>query len=256
MDSLFAAGRMIGRRSGIRIFPDLEALSHAAAAEFASIAGEAVERRGRFSVALAGGSTPRMLYTRLASEPLKRDIPWTSVHVFWGDERCVPPELETSNYRMAYDALLQGVPVPSGNIHRIRGELEPEKGASLYEAELRDFFAGVALPGFDLVLLGLGRDGHTASLFPADPVLEVQDRLVTPSYPAEIKTRRVTLTLPVINSAETVLFLVSGKEKADIVAKVLSEPFLPRGLPAQRVRPNGSLQWFVDEAAAGKLEHR
>jgi 6-phosphogluconolactonase len=212
-----------------------------------------VQARDRFTVALAGGSTPRALYRLLADEkgPYRTRVPWESTHVFFGDERMVPPDDPDSNARMAFESLLRHVPVPEEQVHRIRGENpDPDRAAEEYEEMLRSTFrlAPRERPRFDLVLLGLGADGHTASLFPGDRALAENDRLAVPSIAPVPPRSRVTLTLPVLNAASSVLFLVSGGTKAPAVQRVR------RGedLPAARVRPgDGALLWLCDRAAAG-----
>ena len=238
----------------IRIFPDRDALVETAARLFAETAADAVAARGRFCGVLSGGSTPRPLYERLAGEPYGRGLPWERIHLFWGDERCVPPSDPRSNYGMVREVLLGRVPVPPENVHFMDGEAGPAHGAAAYEAELRRLFPGQRVPWFDLVLLGLGVDGHTASLFPGSPVLDVRDRLVVWDRPPDRGPERITLTLPVINQAGRILFLAVGEEKAGILARVLAPRDRDPGLPAVRVRPHqGELLWFVDRAAARRL---
>jgi 6-phosphogluconolactonase len=238
----------------IIVVPDARAVAREAANRFASQIAEAVQSRGRFSVALCGGSTPRGLYRLLADERYRGEVPWHRVHVFWGDERCVPPDDPDSNYRLAYETLLSHVPIPLENVYRIQGELKPAAAARTYDRAVVEFFCGPR-PRFDLVLLGLGSDGHTASLSPGSAALDETERLAVPATavyqdrPAE----RVTLTLPVINGAREVLFLVTGEEKAEIVQAVLEDP--SRNLPAQRVQPvAGQLTWLLDAAAASRLQ--
>lgn len=240
----------------IVVVPDEEALAHEAARRFTALADEGVNSRGRASVALSGGSTPGRLFSLLAEEPYCSQLPWEQLHLFWADERCVPPEDAGSNYRMAHEILIGQVPIPPDQVHRMLGELAPEIAARSYERELQDFFCGPR-PRFDLVLLGLGEDGHTASLFPDSPLLAERERLVAPataSYqgrPAE----RITLTLPAINTARQVLFLVAGGAKAAIVKSVLKGP--GGRFPAQGVRPvAGSLSWLLDAAAAAELQNQ
>ena len=233
--------------------PDPAALAREAAQRFTYLAREAVDSRGRFSVALSGGSTPAALYRLLAEEPYRAQIPWTQVHLFWGDERCVPPDHPDSNYWLASETLISHVPIPSVNVYRVRGELEPELAARAYEKTLQDFFCGPRTR-FDLVLLGLGNDGHTASLFPGSDALHERERLAV-AVEARYQDRpvhRVTLSLPVINTARQVLFLVTGRAKAGIVQAVLEGP---EGLlPAQQIRPTaGQTAWMLDREAAGQL---
>ncbi|HXE96686.1 MAG TPA: 6-phosphogluconolactonase, partial [Dongiaceae bacterium] len=191
----------------ISVYPDKEVLSRAAAALFAETAERAVADHGRCAVLLAGGETPRRTYELLADEPLRSRVPWGHLHLFWGDERCVPLDDPRSNARMAYRALLDRVPVPSGQIHPITCDNDSRQAADEYEALLRKFFAGVP-PRFDLVLLGLGDDGHTASLFPGSPVLDERERWTAVTRRAGEEIDRVTLTTPLINKAELVVFLV------------------------------------------------
>jgi 6-phosphogluconolactonase len=237
----------------IRVLGGLPALVLAAAEEWRARSSAAVAGAGRFAVALAGGSTPRALYAHLASAeaPFRDVLPWRRTHVFFGDERAVPPDHADSNYRMARDALLAHVPVPPGNVHRMRGEDDPDASARAYEEELRAFFG--ATPRFDLLLLGLGPDGHTASLFPGSAVLEERSRLAaaaTAGTPPLV--RRITLTLPALDAAARVLFLVSGASKAAALARVLQGGAGEGALPAARVRPHtGTVLWLVDRAAAG-----
>ncbi|MDX1764087.1 MAG: 6-phosphogluconolactonase [bacterium] len=238
----------------VRICKNLEVLSLAAGEAFVGLAEESVKRSGRFSVALAGGSTPRGLYGVLASPGFRDRIPWQKVHLFWGDERCVPPDHKASNYRMVRKALLLHIQIPQENIHPMPGELEPGKGAARYERELRAFFPDHQFPVFDLLLLGLGQDGHTASLFPGSPALGTQDRWVVPAHSAETGTDRITLTLSVLNHGVAVFFLVAGESKASILKEVLCEDHVGRDLPARLVRPaDGRVTWFVDERASEKL---
>ncbi|MCG2784211.1 MAG: 6-phosphogluconolactonase [Anaerolineae bacterium] len=229
----------------ISVFPDPYLLVEHAAQLFAQ---QAVAARGRFSVALSGGSTPRALYERLASAEFSGRIPWRDIHLFWGDERCVPPDHADSNYRMTAESLLRRVPLPAENIHRIQGELAPHEAAAHYEAGLRAFFGGA--PVFDLVLLGMGDDGHTASLFPDSPALAESARwavAVEHTSPPPPLVSRVTLTFGVFNAARRVVFLVTGAGKAQKLAEIRRGADLPAG----RIRPpNGDLLWLVDEAAA------
>lgn len=234
----------------IVVMPDPEALAREAVQRFNKLALEAVESRGRFSVALSGGSTPEALYRLLAEEPYRGQIPWEQVHLFWGDERCVSPDDPGSNFRLANRAFIAHVPIPPENIHRVRGELEPQVAARAYERELHDFFCGPR-PRFDLVLLGLGGDGHTASLFPGSSTLDETERLAVAveAHYQDRPTQRVTLTLPAINTARHILFLVTGSAKAEIVHAVLDGP--PARFPAQRILPlAGQLTWLMDEEAA------
>jgi 6-phosphogluconolactonase len=239
-----------------RVFQDLEELSRVAAELFTTLSKESIASRGRFVVALSGGSTPDRLYSLLGSPWYRKDIDWSRVYIFWTDERCVPKDNPESNYRLAYDAFLSHVPLPAQNIHRIRGEDEPRKAAEAYEDELRNFFSGPEAIIFDLIILGVGEDGHTASLFPGSPELNEIIRPVVPVYLKEPKINRVTLTLPVLNHAAQVLFLAAGPAKVDIVQDIL-EGGGTNYYPAGQVRPsNGVLTWFIDKQAAEKLRVR
>jgi 6-phosphogluconolactonase len=237
----------------IRIYNDLETLSLAAAEMFVDLASQAIASRGRFSVALSGGNTPRRLYEILATSPKREQIRWESIHVFWGDERCVPADDPRSNFRMARKTLLDHVPVSSNQIHPIQGNLSPAQAAAQYETELRNFF-GDQPPVFDLVLLGLGENAHTASLFPHTPVLDEKERWVKEVYVAEQGMYRVTLTVPLISQADEVVFLVSGAEKALALQNVLEGAYQPHEFPAQLIHLNDAHPiWLVDKAASHKL---
>ncbi len=236
----------------IRVLDGIEELYRSAANEFTRLAVEAVRARRRFCVALSGGSTPKGLYTLLAGSSLS-SIPWDKVYFFWGDERHVPPDHPDSNYRMTYEALLSKVPVPAGNVYRIPAEqADAEAAARAYEQTISSFFGlrEGQFPRFDLVLLGMGLDGHTASLFPATPALHEKHRLVVANWVEKFKSHRITLTLPVLNHAACVMFMVSGREKAPVLRRVLHDDS-GTPLPAQMVRPlDGRLLWLVDREAA------
>lgn len=237
----------------IRSFPDLEALSRAAAGIFVAEATTSLARQARFAVALSGGATPRRTYELLATGPFRDRMNWQQVHVFWGDERSVPPADPQSNYRLARLALLEHVPLPPENVHPIPAFPAVEMGAWKYEADLKAFF-GQAAPRFDLIFLGLGADGHTASLFPGSPVLEEERRWVA-GVPAPGRgAARVTLTAWAINRAALVVFLVSGQDKAEALKNVVAGPREPQRFPAQLIRPaSGRLLWLADKEAAGGL---
>jgi 6-phosphogluconolactonase len=240
----------------IRVCPDLEALSHAAAELFAAEARRAVQERGMFAVALSGGETPRRTYELLAKEPFRDLVPWQNTHIFWGDERCVPADDLRNNARMAHQALLDNVPVPPAQIHPIVCSRLPSDASVAYETLLRSFFTSGCLR-FDLVLLGLGENGHTASLFPRTSVLEEQQHWVGVVFVAEEGLYRLTLTAAAINQAALVVFLVSGSDKALTLRKVLKETQDPRSIPAQLIKPvDGGLLWLVDRDAARLLRRR
>jgi 6-phosphogluconolactonase len=231
------------------VYETPQELAEAAARDFATRAREAIEGQGRFAVALAGGSTPKATYEVLARDYIDK-LDWSRLHVFFGDERTVPPDHEDSNYRMAREALLSHVPV--GSVHRMRGELPPAEAAAAYEEELREYFKeSDRFPSFDLILLGIGEDGHTASLFPETSALDVGDRWVVANPVLKLETTRLTLTLPVINAAKAVTFLVAGQGKAGALKEILEGDADPRAYPAKFVRPEGGdLTWMVDRAAA------
>ncbi|HMH56901.1 MAG TPA: 6-phosphogluconolactonase, partial [Gemmatimonadales bacterium] len=212
-----------------------------------------ISSRGRFTLALAGGSTPRAAYSRLATGDWQLATgDWRLFHILWGDERCVPPDDLRSNYRMAKEALLDRVPIPADQIHRIRGEDDPEKAAADYERELR---ALLGSDGLDLVLLGLGEDGHTASLFPGQAAVHETTRWVVAVPAPDATMWRITLTPAVLNAARNVTFVVSGANKAARLQQVLQGPFAPDILPAQAIRPvQGRLSWMVDAAAGARLQ--
>jgi 6-phosphogluconolactonase len=238
----------------ILIQRDLGELAHKAAEQFIALAGAAVARSGRFAVALSGGSTPRALYQLLGSAKYRERLDWRRVHLFWGDERCVPPDHAESNFRMARESWLSKIQMPAANIHRMEGEKEPYAAAEAYEQELQQFFAPAPgqLPRFDLILLGIGEDGHTASLFPGSAALDENERMVAALYVDKLRAYRLTLTLPVINAGAQVMFLVSGANKANALGEILASGPCP--YPAAKVRPcDGQLTWLIDQAAAQNL---
>jgi len=237
----------------IAVVPDAESLAVAAADEFARSAADAIGKRGLFHVALSGGSTPRALYRRLTKAPHRGAVAWESVRFFFGDERCVPPDSERSNFRMAREELFDPLRIPPRRIFRMRGEDAPRRAAGAYERSLRAHVPGRP-PRLDLVLLGLGGDGHTASLFPGTPALAESKRLVVENFMPGSKEPRITLTLRAINAARRVIFLVSGDGKAAVVAGVLQKRGRRKDLPAAGVNPSrGTLLWLLDEAAGSKL---
>ena len=239
----------------IQIHKNLQELSIAAAELFTASAEQSVASRGRFLAALSGGGTPKPLHEMLASDPYQDKVEWKKTHIFWGDERCVPNNDPGNNYFQARQALLDRVPLPVENIHRVISELEPEEAALDYASQLKDFAeAPHAWPRLDLVILGMGDDGHTASLFPGSQVEIASPTVAVTANYQDRPARRVSLTPLVINAARRVIFLVSGQSKAETLARILNGEYQPELLPAQRIRPtDGEVIWLVDEAAAGKL---
>ena len=243
----------------IRILSTPQELFAAAAEEVMKATNEAVAVRGRFTIALSGGSTPKSLYNLLAINA-RTVLPWDKMFFFWGDERHVPPTDAESNYRMADEAMLSKVPVPPGNVSRIMAE-DPDANAVAedYEKTLRKFFkleAG-SVPRFDLILLGMGPDGHTASLFPGTAALKEKSRLVVANWVEKLKTHRLSLTLPVLNAGRNISFLVSGTDKASVLKTVLEEDAPGEQYPAKLVRPSdGNLVWLLDRAAASGLSNK
>jgi 6-phosphogluconolactonase len=237
----------------IEVAESAEALSHAVAKQFVRLTTDAVRARGRCAVALSGGSTPRGVYRMLAYEPFRSRVRWDQIDFFWGDERHVPSDHADSNYRMVDEAMLSKVPVARAQIHRIRGEMaDADRAAQEYESEIRAFFSD-PVPRFDLVHLGLGTDGHTASLFAGTPALDEQERLCVANWVTKLDTYRMTLTLPVLNAARAVVFIVGGAEKAPIVREVVRGSDPSREFPAALVQPtDGELWWMLDRAAAGE----
>jgi len=240
----------------IRCFPNLADLSRAAAEYICEIAEEAIKKRNIFTLVLSGGSTPRLLYEELACQAISKRIDWQKTHIFLGDERYLPPDHPDSNYALAFQALVSKLDIPPANVHRVITERDSANAAAEdYEKTLRHFFRPPAgsedqpyLPSFDLVLLGLGQDGHTASLFPGDSALEEKYRWVVAvdGASASPPVPRVTLTFPVLNKAECVIFLVSGSDKKEVFAEIMNNPGTT-AYPAARVRPSGRLLWFIDE---------
>ncbi len=251
----------LGPRGDVIVVDDGSALAAAAAERFARAVEEAVAERGQAFVALSGGSTPKQMGRILAREPYRSRIPWDRVQVFWGDERWVPLGSEESNAGEAMRGFLDLVPVPRAHIHPWDTEAEePQDAAAAYEATLRQAFADPdGIPRFDLVLLGMGDDGHTASLFPGTRALSEMEPLAVANYVAKFDAVRLTLTAPVLNNGREILFLVGGPGKADTVETVLDGPENPVALPAQMIRPaqpDGKLRWLIDEDAAAQLRRR
>lgn len=244
---------LVIRGARVHAAPDARAASAVLAESFAARAVEAVRARGRFSVALTGGSGPVQAYRLLGEEPLRSRVPWEGVHLFWGDERCVPPGHARSNFRMANEAFISRVPIPPANVHRMRGELRASEGAEAYARELAAFF-GPGVPRFDLIHLGVGPDGHVASLFPFSAALAERNRTVTAGLHLPLGEPRITLTLPVLNAAARIELPVMGAEKAAIAWAVLRGPIDPYRFPAQFLRPvDGDMVWVMDAAAASRV---
>jgi len=246
-------------RVHVEVLPNPGALVTVAAERFVALAAAAIRADGRFHVALSGGTTPKSLYEMLATDRYAARVDWSRVHLFWGDERCVPPTDPMSNYRMVRETLIDHVTLPDANVHRIRGEDDPAAAAAAYERELRNAFRTPAGPPrhgarFDLVLLGLGADGHTASLFPGLTAVSEQERWVTAAYVAAVSMWRVTCTPVVFNTAAAVVFLVAGPDKAAMLREVLEGPYQPALLPAQAIAPgDGSVSWLLDADAGANL---
>ncbi len=242
----------------IHIFDTPDELYNAGSKRFLKAADETLRRQGRFAVALSGGSTPLPLYQQLAQDHRANGLDWDRIHFFWGDERPVEPGHPDSNYRGAFQALLDPRQIPTGNIHRVKGELEPADAARQYEAEILDWFEGNP-PRFDLILLGMGDDGHTASLFPGTSVVSAahneQPTLVEAVLVPKLESWRITFTPRLINAAAQVLFMVIGEEKAKALKAVIEGPYQPATYPAQLVQPqDGSLTWLIDRDAALELD--
>ncbi len=233
-------------------------VAQAAAELFTSTIVTAVAARGQARVAISGGSTPKAMFALLAdpAQPYFARVPWASLQLFWVDERCVPPTDSDSNYHMTDLALLSKVPLPPANIHRMEGELDPEIAAARYESEIRNAFKleGAETPTFDLILLGMGDDGHTASLFPHTEAIDSMAHIVTANHVPQKDTWRLTLTWPVINQGREVAFVIAGKDKAEVLARVLTGPYDPETLPSQLIRPSSrKLTMLLDTAAAAEL---
>ena len=236
----------------IHVFDSKQQLVEACAEKILEIVTVATTERRRCSLALAGGSTPRDVYALLATEKYRRRVEWSKLFLFWGDERTVPPDHLDSNFRMASESLLSHIAIPPANIFRMKGEIVPSTAAIEYEKQLEIFF-GEKIPQFDLILLGLGDDGHTASLFPGTNALDETQRWVISVFVPKFNTHRITLTLPVTNNSRQVMFIVSGRSKSQIVPGVLKSKQPTKELPATLVQPqNGKLDWMLD-AEAGAL---
>jgi 6-phosphogluconolactonase len=237
----------------IEVAESADALSHEVAEQFVRLTTDAVQTRGRCTVALSGGSSPGGVYQLLGAPAFRTRVRWNDIHFFWGDERHVPPDHPDSNYRMAVEAMLSKVPVPPANVHRVRSELpDAERAAREYEETILACVNGEPPPRFDLIHLGIGTDGHVASLFPGSAALEERQRICVANWVAKFDGYRITVTLPVLNAARAVVFIATGVEKAAIVQQVLRDP-VSSPLPAQLVQPaDGELSWMLDRAAAGE----
>ncbi len=258
MPNYDSIARLNPNRFRVDIVADLAQICRTAANEILRLVDRAGSKAKPFTIALSGGTTPRRLHVLMAGDPAVRTrLPWNDMHFFWGDERHVPPDDPQSNYRMAWETLLSLAPIPAKNIHRVISE-EPDafQAAEKYEQELKAFFELEAgqMPRFDCILLGMGDDGHTASLFPETEVLSETKRIVAAYWVEKLKTHRITMTVPVLNRADLIVFLVSGAEKAKALKAVLQGDYRPEQFPAQLIRPDqGRLLWIVDQAAASCL---
>jgi 6-phosphogluconolactonase len=237
------------KENKVNVFRSVDELNLAAAQLLLDIAEKAVRERDRFFLCLSGGNTPKSLYSLLSLNPYRDLVPWKKTFVFWGDERCVPAEDERNNAHMATTVLLDKTDIPSSHIFPVPVNLSPHNAARKYEKVLHTFF-GEAAPGFDLILLGLGVNGHTASLFPDTDVLQEKNSWVKEVCLADQQEYRITMTVTLINKSQNILFMVTGKEKADILYHVLTAPYNPANYPAQLISPeNGKIFWFIDENA-------
>ncbi|MEC4675316.1 MAG: 6-phosphogluconolactonase [Nitrospirota bacterium] len=240
----------------VYVLPDLDAISHRAASIFIETAKRAIAQRGRFLAAISGGSTPNRLFSLLGTEYAGM-LEWQHTDFFWADERCVPKDHKDSNFRSAYEALFSKVPLPERNLHRIRGEMDPQEEAARYEDEIRTTWGGSGPPVLDLIMLGMGEDGHTASLFPGSKSVEETVRLTAAVYAERLKSWRITLTLPVINNSRDILFLVSGSSKAEVLKDILEDSDRKKLYPAGLVMPvNGCLTWLIDKDSSVNLTEK
>jgi len=243
----------------LTIAKNVDELNWQAAEWMVGFVNEVLENRDRFTIALSGGSTPKKLYQLLASEEFRSKIKWQKLHVFWGDERCVPFTDERNNARMAFEVLLNQVPLPKSQIHIMKTDIDPDVSANDYEKILKTYFPtdvnSEPLSTFDLVLLGLGDNAHTLSLFPGEEVIHENKHWVKAVYVRAVNMQRITLTAPVVNLSTRITFLVTGSDKADAVSQVLLNDYTPDLYPAQVIKPvHGQLFWFMDEAAAAKIK--
>ena len=242
----------------IAVYPDLATISQEAARYIARLANEAIVTRGRFTIALSGGNTPKQAYALLGSEQYRDALDWSRVEVFWGDERCVPPDDPESSYHLAVQTLLAGAPILASQVHRMPADRPDRDAASLdYTQEMQRVFGTNGIPAFDLIQLGMGPEGHTASLFPHQPSLSETERLVMPVTVPKPPPDRLTFTPPLLDAARHVLFLATGADKQEALRAVIEGPYNPDEYPAQIVRPpHGEVMWMVDTAIAAKLQSR
>ncbi len=238
------------------IQPDPDALCHEAAKHFLHLALQCVDQKGEFNVALAGGTTPKKFYQLLIQPPFLNSIPWGKMRIFFGDERAVPPDHPDSNYGMTNRVLLKHISIDPLRIHRFQSELEPEQAAKAYHTCLKSFLPvnNSGLPVFDLILLGLGDDGHVASLFPGTDIVDVTDKCAAHVWVEAKESYRLSITLPVINSADNVWLMVTGKNKKDIVDRIFNYPSITEPLPVERVKPRNGVTWYLDQAAANWIK--
>ena len=234
-------------------FDDKEIMSEQLASWIESLVQDTLKKQDLFTLVLSGGGTPKLLFEKLASDKYKDKIDWKRVHIFWGDERVVPFEDDRNNAKMAYDILINHINVPPEQVHIMRTDIEPKLAAEEYEKILHQYFDNTS-NSFDLVLLGMGDDGHTLSLFPGSPIIEEHERWVNSVYNEQQKMYRITLMPAIVNKASNIAFMVEGAKKANVLQQVIEGPYIPMKLPAQIIKPvNGQLSWFLDKAAATEL---
>ena len=237
----------------LHVFDDKETMSEQLASWIAHLVQDTLKNQDYFTLVLSGGGTPKLLFEKLASGEYKNKIDWKRIHIFWGDERAVPFDDDRNNAKMAYDILINHIDVPSGQVHIMRTDIEPKLAAEEYETILHQYFDKTS-NSFDLVLLGMGDDGHTLSLFPGSPIIEEHEHWVNSVFNEQQKMYRITLMPVVVNKASNIVFMVDGAKKANILQRVIEGPYIPLKLPAQIVKPsNGELSWFLDKAVAKEL---
>lgn len=237
----------------IKVFENVDELSRNAADLIVDIANRSIEKKDSFTLVLSGGSSPKIIYMLLSQPPFSERITWNKTYLFWGDERFVPENDPQNNYNMTREILLKKIPIPGDHIFPIPTSGDPKDCASEYEKTIYNFF-NTANPSFDLILLGLGDNGHTASLFPYTDVLNEEKRLVKEVYVKALDMYRITMTAPIINKAESILFIIFGREKAEAVQNIIEGKYDPQSLPAQLIKPvDGTIRWFLDKEAASKL---